>query len=158
MTAVRPIGDETVRIGEAARLTGLTPRTLRYYEEIGLLSPAPEGAGATRQYTAADIDRLERIRELQDLLSLPLVEIRAVLEAEDATEALRARYRADDSPASQLQVVREAIEVNARMLERVDARLGRIEAFRAQLATKMERRRAREAELARAVEEAGGGG
>lgn len=53
-------------IGEVAQRTGLTQRTLRYYEEIGLLDPARD-TGGRRRYDAAAIDRLYRIRLLRDL-------------------------------------------------------------------------------------------
>ena len=139
---------ETVRIGEAARRTGLTPRTLRYYEEMGLLRPHSPEQAPSRRYSQAEIDRLERIRELQDLLGLSLGEIRAVLEAEDTMSALRERYHRDASPASQRRVVDEAIAVNEELLERLDARIERIERFRAEIDAKLGRMRARAAELA----------
>ena len=53
-------------IGDLARRTGLTHRTLRYYEELGLLDP-PRDTGGRRRYDAADIRRLYRIRLLRDL-------------------------------------------------------------------------------------------
>jgi DNA-binding transcriptional MerR regulator/uncharacterized glyoxalase superfamily protein PhnB len=53
-------------IGEVARRTGLTPRTLRYYEDLGLLDPARTSAGR-RVYDAAALDRLYRIRLLRSL-------------------------------------------------------------------------------------------
>jgi DNA-binding transcriptional MerR regulator len=148
MSTLRPTGDATVRIGEAAALTGLTPRTLRYYEEMGLLRTLASEDGASRRYTAGDIERLERIRELQDLLALSLGEIRVVLETEDAIDALRVRFHSDSSPASQRQVVEEAIEVNLRLLERLDARLERIERFRTEVQAKVKRMRTRARDLA----------
>jgi DNA-binding transcriptional MerR regulator len=138
---------ETVRIGEAARRTGLTPRTLRYYEELGLLTPHSPAEGGSRRYSEEDIERLERIRELQDLLGLSLLEIRAVLEAEDTMSALRERYHRDASPESQGRVVAELIAVNEGLLERLDARIGRIERFRAEVDAKLGRLRARAADL-----------
>lgn len=53
-------------IGDVAERTGLTQRTLRYYEELGLLDP-PRDTGGRRRYDAAAIDRLYRIRLLRDL-------------------------------------------------------------------------------------------
>lgn len=72
-----------VRIGEVAARTGLTPRTIRYYEEIGLL---PGGAGRAkgrhRLYDALDIERLSLIVRLRDLLGLPLEEIQGLVTAD----------------------------------------------------------------------------
>jgi DNA-binding transcriptional MerR regulator/uncharacterized glyoxalase superfamily protein PhnB len=53
-------------IGEVARSTGVTERTLRYYEELGLLAPERD-AGGRRRYDAGHIDRLYRIRLLRSL-------------------------------------------------------------------------------------------
>lgn len=156
MPAPHATEGETVRIGEAARLTGLTPRTLRYYEELGLLRPSSPEDGRARRYSPLELDRLARIRELQDLLGLSLEEIRVLLETEDAIEELRARFHSDSSPSSQRQVVEEAIEVNRRLLERLDARLERIERFRAEVQAKVERQRARADELGGRDEGRGG--
>ncbi|MGH3951418.1 MAG: MerR family transcriptional regulator [Pseudonocardiaceae bacterium] len=55
------------RVGELARATGLTVRTLHYYDEIGLLAPSRRGHGGTRHYSAADVQRLYRICLLRRL-------------------------------------------------------------------------------------------
>src|SRR3712207_9310801 len=53
-------------IGEVARLTGVTERTLRYYEHLGLLTPRRD-LGGRRRYDADDVDRLYRILVLRGL-------------------------------------------------------------------------------------------
>ncbi|MEA2470711.1 MAG: MerR family transcriptional regulator, repressor of the yfmOP operon, partial [Thermoleophilaceae bacterium] len=62
--AVAPQREGLLRIGEVAELTGTTPRTIRYYEEIGLLPEASDRvSGKRRLYTQADVERLgEMIR------------------------------------------------------------------------------------------------
>jgi DNA-binding transcriptional MerR regulator len=60
-------------IGDVAECTGLTQRTLRYYEELGLLDP-PRDSGGRRRYDASAIDRLYRIRLLRDL-GTPLADV-----------------------------------------------------------------------------------
>jgi DNA-binding transcriptional MerR regulator/uncharacterized glyoxalase superfamily protein PhnB len=60
-------------IGEVAVRTGLTQRTLRYYEDLGLLEPSRTDGGR-RTYAAADLDRLYRIR-LQRSLGTPVAEV-----------------------------------------------------------------------------------
>src|SRR6185312_16903066 len=58
-----------LRIGDVARLVGTTPRTIRYYEEKGLLPPAPgRPAGQHRVYEQADVERLREILRLKELL------------------------------------------------------------------------------------------
>src|SRR5664280_1115846 len=71
-----------LRIGEVAKLTGLTTRTLRYWEEQGLISPSSYRGRGERLYSATDMARVTRIRDLQELLGFSLAEVRVVLETE----------------------------------------------------------------------------
>src|SRR5438874_11327863 len=80
-------------IEQVATRTGLTKRTLRYYEEVGLLLPTGRTEGNYRRYSEADIERLERIKKLRDLLGFSLSDIRELLEAEDERGQLRTAYR-----------------------------------------------------------------
>ena len=75
----------TYRIGDVAALVGTTPRTIRYYEEIGLLSPPPRAEkGSHRTYSEADVARLRELLRLRDLLGISLEELRSLVEAEEA--------------------------------------------------------------------------
>ena len=62
--------------------TGLTPRTIRYYEELGLLAPAARSEGAYRLYDTEDLERLRFIRGLRDDEGFSLAEIGQLLEDE----------------------------------------------------------------------------
>ena len=68
MTADAP---KLLRIGEVAEAAGTTPRTIRYYEEIGLL-PAARGRepGSHRLYEAGDVERLQELLSLKSLLGI----------------------------------------------------------------------------------------
>src|ERR1051325_9099687 len=55
------------KVGELARRTGVSVRALRYYDEIGLLSPSQRTEGGHRLYTAGDVVRLQQIRSLSAL-------------------------------------------------------------------------------------------
>lgn len=138
---------ETHRISGAARLCGVTTRTLRYWQEIGLLTPSGQRQGQERLYLPADVQRIMRIKELQELLGFSLSEIRAVLETDDLLDEIRSAYRATGSPALQLQLVHDAIEANARLLARLDDTLQRVKAFRDERASKAKRMKARAREL-----------
>jgi len=88
------------QIGEICHVTGLTPRTLHYYDEIRLLVPSERLTGGQRLYTAADLERIEEIKKLKRLLGLSLSEIKRLLDAEDArTRHLAAAEEAPDEPA-----------------------------------------------------------
>ena len=79
-----------LRIGEVARLVGTTPRTIRYYEEIGLLpSGADREAGRHRLYGEQEVERLRDALRLKDLLGVSLDELKELLEAEEARAGLR---------------------------------------------------------------------
>ena len=65
--------------GDLARATGNTVRTIRFYEEQGLLRPAVVSEGGHRRYTEEDLEKLRLIGDLREL-GLPLCEIRAALD------------------------------------------------------------------------------
>jgi DNA-binding transcriptional MerR regulator len=72
----------TLRIGEVAEQVGVTPRTIRYYEERGLLDREDRPKGAHRVYDEADVARLRELLRLRDLLGLSLEELVELAEAE----------------------------------------------------------------------------
>src|SRR6266567_3150399 len=80
-------------IEQVASRTGFTKRTLRYYEEVGLLPPTDRTEGNYRRYSEADIQRLERIKNLRDLLGFSLTDIRELLEVEDERGQIKVAYR-----------------------------------------------------------------
>src|SRR5438034_1132367 len=70
------------RIGDVAELTRLTTRTIRYYEELGLLNPAAHVSGANRRYDDEDVERLLLIKRLREVVGLGLAEVKTFLEME----------------------------------------------------------------------------
>jgi len=96
----------TMRIGEVAELTGTTPRTIRYYEEIGLLSGGTaREMGKHRCYSQADVDRIKEIVRLKDLLGLSLEQLSQLLEAETARADIRREYKETDDPERQRELL-----------------------------------------------------
>ncbi|HEY1467051.1 MAG TPA: MerR family transcriptional regulator [Acidimicrobiales bacterium] len=132
----------TLRIGEVAKTTGLTTRTLRYWEQLGLLAPDSHRESGERLYTSAAIERVGRIRELQDLLGFSLAEVKVVLDAEDDLDRVRSDYRANKTnPRRRRDLLVDLIAANDTLLERLDNTLGRIQAFRDERADKGKRMR-----------------
>ncbi len=128
-----------LRIGELAKLTGLTPRTLRYWEEQGLISPSGYRGGGERMYSQTDMARVTRIKDLQELLGFTLAEVRVVLDTEDVEvlDRIRSEYRwGDSSPEVRRELLDQAIEANEKLLERLDNTLARIGRFRDERAAK----------------------
>ena len=139
-----------LRIGELAQRTGVTTRTLRYWEEQGLLRPSGHRGGGERLYLPADMARVTRIRDLQELLGFSLAEVRVVLDTSDvdALDRVRSEYRwGAAGPARRRTLLVEAAEANDRLLTRLDETLARIQAFRDEQAAKSERLAAMVAEL-----------
>jgi DNA-binding transcriptional MerR regulator len=114
---------EGVRIGAAAKLAGTTSRTIRYYEEIGLLpSSASRAGGAHRLYSEDDIERVREILRLKNLLGLSLDELKGVIEDEDARQHLRARFRSDVSDAERREILSALQAIVERQIELLDRR------------------------------------
>ena len=143
MTATR---ERALRIGEVAEQTGTTPRTIRYYEEIGLL-PGPEdrAQGKHRTYTDGDIERVREIIRLRDLLGLSLEELSKLLEAETARAEIRRRYRQTEDPETQRRLLTESLGHIATQLELVRGRKRELEELEEEL---VEKRRSVKGKLA----------
>jgi len=112
---------ESLRIGDVAKLVGTTPRTIRYYEEIGLLAEAPaRAAGQHRLYTREEVERLAEVMRLKELLGVSLEELKTLLTAEEARAEVRAQLRRDDvAPQRRLELLTEALGHIDRQLELV---------------------------------------
>ena len=137
----------TLRIGEVAERVGVTPRTIRYYEELGLLGSGNREKGAHRTYAEADVAHLQELIRLRDLLGLTLEELVELAEAEEARAALRGRWEEDPSDDERLRIVEEAIPHVERQLALVRNREATLAEFASELETKLSRLRRRRREL-----------
>jgi len=133
-----------LRIGEVAKLAGTTPRTIRYYEEIGLLPTAGgREPGAHRTYAEADVERLTELLRLKDLLGVSLEELKELVEAEDARAALRREWRSGvEDPVRRRQILEQSLTYSARQLELVRRRRNEIAALETELLAKRRRAQA----------------
>lgn len=100
-----------LQIGEVAERTGVTQRTLRFYEEKGLLRPPTRMDGGFRLYSEEDVSRVDHIRRLQNLLGVTLAEIKEMVDAEEMLRELKAQYRPDSDIAEKKSQLQKAIEV-----------------------------------------------
>jgi DNA-binding transcriptional MerR regulator len=128
-----------IRISDAAAAAGVSPRTLRYYEELGLLTPSLYTPGGERRYTDSDLTQLRRILELREVLGMNLDEIKEFLSFETRLDVLRTDYRAKkDATAPQArdeqkETLQEALELIEALAEQLNAKLARMDSFRAKL-------------------------
>jgi len=130
----------TLRIGEVASEVGTTPRTIRYYEEIGLLPEAPDRpSGGHRNYSAADVDRLRELIRLRDLLGVSLEELRELVEAEEARAVLRREFQASEDPVRRREILHQALGHLDRQLELVRRRKAELERLEGELRSRRRR-------------------
>jgi DNA-binding transcriptional MerR regulator len=141
--------DTNLRIGDVAKLAGTTPRTIRYYEEIGLLPEAPERpSGGHRLYTHAEVERLREVMRLKELLGVSLDELKDLLTAEEARAAVRAQLRRDDvQPNRRRELLEEALGHIDRQLELVEHRSRELAKLRTELSATRRRVRRRLQEI-----------
>jgi DNA-binding transcriptional MerR regulator len=125
-----------LRIGELAERARVTPRTVRYYEEIGLLVPSERRKGSHRLYDEADVERVLELTRLRDLLNLSLDDLKQVLEAEEARAILRRRFHESDSDAERLGILDAALPHVERQLELVRKRRVELERLEQELVAK----------------------
>jgi len=145
---VSAVEARTLRIGEVAEQTGVTPRTIRYYEELGLLAGGEwRSKGAHRHYTEADVARLRELIRLRDLLGLSLEELVALAEAEETRAALRDQWHGDPTDEERVAILDRAIEIAGEQLGLVNARRETLDEFAAELEAKLRRLRRRRDEL-----------
>ncbi|MCZ8515744.1 MerR family transcriptional regulator [Paenibacillus filicis] len=81
------------KIEDVARETGLTKRTIRYYEEIGILAAPQRSEGGVRLYTREHIDRLKRIIDAKDVLGFSLQDLQRYLSFSDELSERRQSYK-----------------------------------------------------------------
>ena len=118
-----------LRIQEVAADTGLTPRTIRYYEELGLLAPAGRSEGAYRLYDAEDLERLRFIRGLRDDAGFSLAEIGQLLEDEEARARNRASFRSTTDTAERRAILEDAVARVDRQIASLRPKIERLEAM-----------------------------
>jgi MerR family transcriptional regulator, repressor of the yfmOP operon len=127
-----------LRIGEVARRVGTTPRTIRYYEELGLLTTGDEReSGRHRLYGEQDVERLREALRLKELLGISLEELRELLEAYDARAVLRDEWRhGNPGERRRAEILEQALGHVEHQLELLAHRRDEIEKLERELADK----------------------
>src|SRR5664280_598175 len=118
-----------LRIQEAAVEVGLTARSVRYYEELGLLRPAARSEGAYRLYDETDLERLRFIKGLRDDAGFSLAEIAQLLEDEAARERGHAAFHATTDPVERKRILCERVASYERQIETLQRKIDRLQAM-----------------------------
>lgn len=135
------------RMEEVVKRTGLTPRAIRYYEELGLLRPSGRTAGGFRLFTEDDIGQLLRINELQTLLGFSLAEIKQTLRVDAMRAEVREAYHGTTDPAVRGALLDQAFDLIQSQVRIIDERMARLAKLREEHVERLARVRARLAEL-----------
>ena len=142
MTRTETASAGLLGIGAAAAQAGVSERALRYYQQIGLLVPACTTPGGLRRYSADDLARVARIRELQTLLGLNLDEIAVVLRNEDRIAQIRLSYHDERTSEDQRrQLTRECLILAEDLRATVQAKRDALDEFLTDLDTRIRKAR-----------------
>ncbi len=136
-------------IEQVATRTNMTKRTLRYYEEVGLLSPMGRTEGNYRRYSEEDVQRLERIKELRDLLGFSLTDIRELMHAEEERDSIKVAYLQETEASAKIAQLDRADALIRGQLALIEEKLTALEQMRTSLQTRLERHGLRRAALQR---------
>ncbi len=129
------VDDKHMQIGEVAARTELSLRTIRHYEETGLVTPSARSQGGFRLYTDNDVQRLMVIRRMKPL-GFTLEQMRDLL---DATDRLDDPESADSAEREALlERVRNYEQDAGRKIEELRVQLARAEDFAATLRTRLD--------------------
>jgi DNA-binding transcriptional MerR regulator len=118
-----------LRIQEAAAEVGLTPRSVRYYEEVGLLRPAARSEGDYRLYDSTDVERLRFIKDLRDGAGFSIAEIAQLLEDEEARERGHAAFHASTDPIERKRILCERVASFERQIDTLQRKIDRLQAI-----------------------------
>lgn len=131
------MGLHHMQIGEVAEQTGLSLRTIRYYEEVGLVRPSARTAGGFRLYSESDVARLRLVRRMKPL-DFSLEEMKDVLEALDTLEDSARGDEEREDMVDRLEKYREAADGRVGVLRK---QLETAEGFAADLRLELNRQR-----------------
>jgi len=132
-------GEHFLRIGDVALRTGLTQRTIRYYEELGLLPTAGRTQGDFRLFSERDIARLDKIVKLRDLFRFSLAEIRDTIAAEETLDQLRSEFKGTEDVAVKIQKLDQARELVSSQLGLLDRRVSQMQELKGELEARLAR-------------------
>lgn len=132
--------NELVSIGAAATLLGISERSLRYYQQLGLITPCGRTPGGMRRYSEADLAGVARIRELQTLLGLNLDEISVVLRNDDRMAEIREVYHDEHTGVEErVELARECLVLQEQLRATVEQKRSALDKFLADVDARIER-------------------
>lgn len=122
-----------LKIEEVARRTGLTKRTIRYYEEIGLIAAPERTQGNIRLYTEEDVERIQSILLMKEVLGFSLQELQQYLSYQELLDQQKLEYRSLEDREERKHKLNEILAVIRKEQAMIEAKLARMEQFRREL-------------------------
>jgi DNA-binding transcriptional MerR regulator len=141
-----------LRIQEVAAQIGSTTRSIRYWEEQGLLTPAARSEGDYRLYDTTDVERLRFIKALRDDAGFSLAEIARLLEDEAARERDHAAYHATTDPIERLRILKDRAARFEHQIGMLRTKIDRLQAMVDETEARRARTEAKIAEISGAPE------
>jgi DNA-binding transcriptional MerR regulator len=139
----KAVMNENLKIDEVAKQSGLSKRTIRYYEEIGLLEAPPRSDGGTRLYSQAHVDFLKKITAIKDVLGFSLQELHHFLNLRENFEKEREDYRQQMDPSAQIGKLKDILEAVDEQIFVLEEKVKKIFKVQEELVSVRERARAR---------------
>lgn len=122
-----------IKIDEVAKRTGLTKRTIRYYEEIGILPEPQRTEGGTRLYAEDDILLLNKVINAKEVLGFSLQELQQYLVMSESLENNKVVYRSANSEVEQREKLFEMVEGIDEQLQLIEVKLMKIQKVKTEL-------------------------
>ena len=130
---------DTFKIDDVAKESGLTKRTIRYYEELGLLFPPERSEGGMRLYTRKHFERLSQIVNARDVLGFSLLEIQDFVAIREKMDEQKQVYWKTEGSEEKLAQLREMKEMVDQQMAMVDQKLNKMAEFRNEIAYMQQR-------------------
>ena len=119
-----------LKIDQVALQSGLTKRTIRYYEEIGILPPPQRSKGGTRYYSQEHIELLKKIKYTKDALGLSLEELQKIISFSNTIEAQKTGYKQSSERVEQKEKLIGIISTLNEELNLIEQKILKIEQVR----------------------------
>lgn len=115
-----------LKIDDVAQQTGLTKRSIRYYEQIGILSPPERSSGGVRLYSQDDVEFLKWAIDAKEVLGFSLQELKRFVKLSNMFESYRVNYKQAKDPTIQKQKVKEGLVLLNEQLFLVEKKIQKI--------------------------------
>jgi MerR family transcriptional regulator, repressor of the yfmOP operon len=123
-----------LKIDDVAKETGLTKRTIRYYEEIGLIPPPERSEGGVRLYTEKDVQRLNHVLTAKKVLGFSLQELLQFIQISESIELNRKGFCSVEDQSEQLSKLKSVQKELTEQLDMIDRKMEKMQEFKKEMA------------------------